>query len=156
MGRVPVGPHRPSAHEMEMLDLGAAWGFMKRHIDFGMAWKGALFLGVVVFGINYVEHGALAALPAALKQATYTYFVAGFITRLGENLAVRIDPMPLGIAAAVLVPSSIAISLTYGLHSMRGTPEPFYSTLPTIIAAPPAFLVWGWLKRRGREEAPEQ
>lgn len=113
-----------------------------------MAWKGALFLGLVVFGVNAAEHGAMAALPAALKQATYTYFVAGFITRLGENLAVRIEPMPLALLAAVVAPSSIAISLTFGLHSLRGTPETFYSTLPTIISAPPAFLVWGWKKRR--------
>ncbi len=132
--------------------MAAAWSFLSRHIDFGMAWKGALFLGLVVFGVNYVDHGAWAALPAALKQATYTYFVAGFITRLGENLAVKIEPLPLAIAAAVLVPSIIAISLTFGLHSMRGTPEPLYSTLPTAITAPPAFLVWGWLKRRKRDE----
>ncbi len=136
--------------------MAAAWSFLSRHIDFGMAWKGALFLGLVVFAINYVEHGALAALPAALKQATYTYFVAGFITRLGENLAVRIEPTALALLAAVLVPSFIAISLTFGLHSMRGTPEPLYSTLPTVISAPPAFLVWGWLKRRGREEPAGQ
>lgn len=130
--------------------MGAAWDFVRRHIDFGMAWKGALFLGLVVFAINWVDHGAWAALPAALKQATYTYFVAGFITRLGENLAVRLDPAPVALLAAVAVPSAIAISLTFGLHSLRGTPEPLYSTLPTVISAPPAFLVWGWMKRRGR------
>jgi hypothetical protein len=135
--------------------LAAAWDFLKRHIDFGMAWKGALFLGVVVFGINYLEHGAWAALPAALKQATYTYFVAGFITRLGENLAVRLEPAVLALFAAVVVPSTIAISLTFGLHSLRGTPEPLYSTLPTVVSAPPAFLVWAWLKRRRRDQGAD-
>ena len=133
--------------------MSAAWGFLQRHIDFGMAWKGALFLGLVVFGVNYVDHGAMAALPAALKQATYTYFVAGFITRLGENLAVRLDPLPVALLAAVAVPSTIAISLTFGLHSLRGTPEPLYSTLPTVLSAPPAFLVWGWKKRRDHAKA---
>jgi hypothetical protein len=135
--------------------LGGIAGFLKRHIDFGMAWKGALFLGLVVFGVNAVEHGALAALPAALKQATYTYFVAGFITRLAENLAVKLEPAAFALAAAVLVPSSIALSLTFALHSMRGTPEPLYSTLPTLITAPPAFFVWGLKKRRDQAKANE-
>jgi len=133
--------------------LAGPSAFLKRHIDFGMAWKGALFLGLVVFFINAREHGALAALPAALKQATYTYFVAGFITRLAENLAVRLEPAALALGAAVLVPSCIAIGLTFGLHSMRGTPEPLQSTLPTLVSAPPAFFVWGFKKRRDHRNA---
>ena len=127
--------------------------FLQRHIDFGMAWKGALFLGLVVFGINYMEHGALAALPAALKQATYTYFVAGFVTRLAENLAAKLEPAVLALALAVLVPSTFAIGLTFGLHELRGTPEPLLSTLPTLVSAPPAFFVWGFKKRRDHQRA---
>ena len=123
--------------------LAEFWTFLQRHIDFGMAWKGALFLGLVVFGINYMEHGAIAALPAALKQATYTYFVAGFVTRLAENLAAKLEPAVLALSLAVLVPSTIAIGLTFGLHSLRGTPEPLLSTIPTLVSAPPAFFRLG-------------
>jgi len=108
--------------------------FLGRYIDYGMAWKGALFLGVVVWMIN-LQHGALATLPAALKQAAYTYFVAGFVTRLCQSLAIRLEPTALALAAAVIVPSCIAVGLTFLLHSIKGTPEPALSTLPTLLTA---------------------
>jgi hypothetical protein len=126
--------------------LAAAWDFAKRYIDFGMAWKGAAFLGTVVYVIN-LPHGPWAALPAALKQAAYTYLVAGFVTRLAENLAVNIDRRALALLAGLLVPSCVAIGLTFTLHSLKGTPEPFYSTVPTMLTAPPAFLWWASRKR---------
>lgn len=129
--------------------------FLEGYIDFSMAWKGALVLGVVVWLVN-LEHGALAALPAALKQATYTYFVAGFITRLCENLAVSWQSPFVALPLAVSIPATIAIGLTFLLHSMKGTPEPLYSTIPTILSAPPAFLWWGLRNRSQRREAESE
>lgn len=120
--------------------------FGARYIDYGMAWKGALFLGLAVWIIN-VEHGALAALPAALKQATYSFFVAGFIMRLCENIAAAVRHRPLALFLAVLIPSCLALGLTFLIHTLRGTPEPLWSVLPTLVTAPPAFLWWGWRKR---------
>jgi len=117
--------------------------FFLRHVDISTAWKAALFLGVVVFLINY-SHGALAALPAALKQATYTFFVAGFIVRLCENL---IRNRALGVFAgplSVIIPSCIAIGLTFLLHTLKGTPEPLRSTIPPLLMAPPSFAIWAW------------
>jgi hypothetical protein len=38
--------------------------FGARYIDYGMAWKSALFLAVAVWLIN-LEHGPLAPLPGA-------------------------------------------------------------------------------------------
>jgi len=121
--------------------------FFLRHVDVSTAWKAALFLGLVVYAINF-SHGALTALPAALKQATYTFFVAGFILRLCENLVIQKSLGQLAFPLAVVIPSSIAIGLTYLLHSLKGTPEPFYSTLPTILMAFPSFSVWAWKKRK--------
>jgi len=132
--------------------LGRIKAFGGRYIDYGMAWKGALFLAVAVWLIN-LEHGPVAALPAALKQATYTYFVAGFITRLCENIAVSIRSKPLALSLAVLIPSCIAIGLTWGLHTLKGTPEPARSVLPTLLTAPFAFFWWGRRNRLLREEA---
>ena len=120
------------------------------YIDYGMAWKGALFLAVVVWLVN-LGHGPWAALPAALKQATYTFFVAGFITRLCENIAVRVGNPVVALTAAVVIPSCIAIGLTLLLHLTKGTPEPLRSVVPTLVTAPPAFFWWGRRKRLGSE-----
>jgi hypothetical protein len=121
--------------------------FGGRYIDYGMAWKGALVLAVMVWLIN-LGHGPWAALPAALKQATYTFFVAGFITRLCENIAVRVENQTLAIFLAIVIPSSIALGLTLLLHTLKGTPEPLRSVGPTLLMAPPAFFWWGWRSRK--------
>ena len=128
----------------QLKDFGA------RYIDYSMAWKGALFLAVCAWLIN-LPHGPVAALPAALKQATYTYFVAGFVTRLCERIAVRIERRSLALFAAVMIPSSIALGLTLLLHTLKGTPEPLRSVVPTLLTAPPAFFWWGRRKRLAHE-----
>jgi ABC-type dipeptide/oligopeptide/nickel transport system permease subunit len=111
-----------------------------------MGLAGALFLGTIVFFINY-DHGIVNGLIAASKQALYTFFVGGFITRLCENIA-TIKKSFAAIILAVFVPSIIAISLTYIVHSIKGTPEPFNSTVPTMILAPLGFLWWAMQKRK--------
>jgi len=140
------------AHMMQRLvklrDFGA------NYIDYRTAWMAALILSFVVWMIN-LSHGALPALPAALKQATYTFFVAGFIVRLCENLATKVTVRSLALALAVVIPSSIAIGLTFALHSLKGTPEPLHSTIPTMLMAPPSFFVWGWRSRTDGNEEPK-
>jgi hypothetical protein len=121
--------------------------FIGRYVDYSTAWKAALFLGIVVFCINY-PHGVLAALPAALKQSIYTFFVAGLIVRLCENLILNNRLGVMAIPLSVLLPSSIAVGLTFLLHSLKGTPEPLYSTLPTMLMAPPSFAAWAWRCKR--------
>ncbi len=120
--------------------------FGGKYIDYSAAWKAALLLGVIVWLIN-VSHGGLQALPAAMKQAAYTFFAAGFIVRLCENLATNISKPSVALVLAAVIPSSIAIGLTYTLHSLKGTPEPLFSTVPTMLMAPPSFIVWGWRSR---------
>lgn len=114
-----------------------------KYVDVSTAWKAALFLGLVVYAINF-SHGALAALPAALKQATYTLLASGLIVRLCENLITKVRPMAIAWPLAILLPSAVAVGLTFVMHSLKGTPEPFYSTLPTLLITPPAFAVWAW------------
>jgi len=111
-----------------------------------MGLAGALFLGTIVFFINY-DHGIVNGLIAALKQGLYTFFVGGFITRLCENIA-TISKKLTAIFMAVLIPSIIAIILTYIVHSIKGTPEPLNSTIPTMIFAPLGFLWWALQKRK--------
>jgi hypothetical protein len=117
--------------------------FFLKYVDVSTAWKAALFLGLVVYAINF-SHGALTALPAALKQAIYTFLASGFIIRLCENLIKQVKPMIIAWPLAVLVPTAVAVGLTYLMHSLKGTPEPLYSTLPTLLITPPAFAVWAW------------
>jgi hypothetical protein len=117
------------------------------NIDYGGAIMAATLLGTIVFWLNY-SHGAARAAPAALKQATYTFFVAGFIVKNNERLAVRsAAPVP-SLLLASTVSSCLAVGLTFLVHSMKGTPEPVLSTLPTALMGPPAFLALGWRARR--------
>lgn len=125
-----------------------------KYVDVSTAWKAALFLGLVVYAINF-SHGALAALPAALKQGVYTLFASGFIVRLCENLITRVRPMVLAWPLAILAPTAVAVGLTFLVHSLRGTPEPFYSTLPTLLVTPPAFAVWAWRCLKNQPELAE-
>jgi hypothetical protein len=96
--------------------------FFLKYVDVSTAWKAALFLGLVVYAINF-SHGALTALPAALKQAIYTFLASGFIIRLCENLIKQVKPMIIAWPLAVLVPTAVAVGLTYLMHSLKGTPS---------------------------------
>jgi len=122
------------------------------NIDYGSAVMAAAFLGTVVFGLNY-SHGAARALPAALKQAAYTFFVAGFIVRNNERLARRLTAPAASLLLAATVSSCLAVGLTFLVHSARGTPEPVRSTLPTALIGPPSFLLLGWRARRHASDA---
>ena len=43
----------------------------------------------------------------------------------------------------------MAVGFTYLVHSLKGTPEPFLSTLPTMVIAPPAFVWLAWKRQLG-------
>lgn len=129
---------------------------LDRYINYKMAIAGALFMGTVVYLVN-LNHGHehFWSLVAALKQGTYTFFFGGFVTKTCENLATQIKRTLTALLAATLFPSLFAIAATLTVHHIKGTPEPFYSTLPTIIFAPPSFLVIGYLQRRKARQAKQ-
>lgn len=108
---------------------------------------GALILGTFVFFINY-DHGILWGITAAAKQGTFTFLVGGTLTRLCENIASTIKKEVLAIFSAVLIPTLISLILTYTIHSLKGTPEPLNSTIPTLLMAPWGFLWWAVRKRK--------
>ena len=117
------------------------------HIDYRGAIVGATLLGAIVFWLNR-SHGASPAATAALKQATYTFFVAGFIVKNNERLALKRPEPVVSLVVAVTVSSCLAVGLTFFVHSLKGTPEPLLSTLPTALIGPPGFLVLAWRARR--------
>ena len=108
---------------------------------------GAIVMGTIVFFINF-DHGIVPGLTAALKQAVYTFLAGGTMMRITENIASYFNRDLPSIFFAVLTPTLIAVTLTYILHSIKGTPEPINSTIPTIILAPWGFLWWAMRKRR--------
>lgn len=132
---------------LPMRILKAIYRVFAAVIDVKMGLAGALFLGVVVFCINY-SHGWQFGLSAASKQAVYTFFFGGFITKLCEYLSTRIDKRFWAHFLGALIPTLLSIGATFGVHSLKGTPEPLYSTLPTILITFPAFIAISFRKRK--------
>ena len=119
---------------------------VKKHYDLKMGLLGAVVMGGVVYWVN-ADHGFWAAIPAGLKQAFYTAIAGGFLSRLCENTACHYDNKVAGVIMGMLVPSALAIIMTYIVHMIKGTPEPFNSTVPTMVLAPISFWWWGWRTR---------
>jgi len=108
--------------------------------DLKSAIFGAIIMGVIVGLINS-GHGLLPALTAAAKQAGYTFFVAGLIMQHCRWLAARKLAPAQAIALATLLPTIITVALVYTLHSFKGTPEPFWSTVPVAILGLVSFFL---------------
>lgn len=118
--------------------------YIKTYISIRYGLAGALFLGVMVFGINYYDANSVSmALTAALKQSAYTFIFGGYVSALCERYTLNGQ-----FIKGVLIPSTIAIVATYTVHSLKGTPNPELSTIPTIIFAPLGFLFIANNKRK--------
>jgi len=129
------------------------WG--RKYVDYRMGFIGSVLMGSVVFYINYHGTELTAGVPdiagastAALKQATYTFFMGGIVMRMAERLATGITNTVLALSLAMIIPSFITLVLTYLMHLTKGTPMPFQSTLPTFFAIVPGTFVWGFIQRR--------
>lgn len=122
------------------------FNFIGRFIDYPTAIAGGLIMGCVVGLINS-DHGFWPATTAALKQAAYTFFFGGVLIKLLYLLTVRIKHQISGVLISTIAVSLLTILLVFLLHSMKGTPKPFESTIPTIILAPPGFLALAWRKK---------
>lgn len=122
-----------------------------KYFDPVMGLVGAGVMGTIVFFINW-DHGIGWGLFAAGKQATYTFLAGGTMMRITENIASYFKNDALSVFLAVLTPYFIAITLTYLLHSLKGTPEPLNSTIPTMLLAPWGFLWWALRKRKQLRE----
>jgi hypothetical protein len=97
-----------------------------------MACLGAVVSASIVAWIN-IDHGYALALTAALKQAFYAFFATGLILQFCRWLAAR-PVLPLVAAStAVVIPLLITMSLLFVVHSLKGTPEPFYSIIPGTV-----------------------
>lgn len=123
-----------------------------KYIDYKMGLYGAIVMGMIVFGINYYGiHDMQAASTAALKQAVYTFLFGGVIMRGCEYLATAIKKPMFALTVAIIIPSLISIGLTFGVHSLKGTPRPIKSTIPTALLVVPSTAVWAFMKRKEGE-----
>ena len=113
-----------------------------------MALFGAVIMGMIVFFIN-LDHGYFAASIAALKQAAYTFFLGGALLKILEVMVMAIKSPFLALFIAVMITTLLTVSLVYYVHTLRGTPKPFDSTLPTICLAPIGFFAVAFKKRFG-------
>ena len=131
-----------------MIKLQQFAKFGQKFIDFKIAISGAIVMGGIVFSINYsATHELTGSLTAALKQGSYTFIFGGILMKSCELIAITIQKRKLAILGSMLIPSVFTLLLTFAMHSMKGTPKPFESTLPTLIIIP-ATLVWGVRKRK--------
>ncbi len=126
-----------------------------------MGMIGSLVMATVVFSINYFgkripleyqDQLLLWSVFAALKQGTYTFFFGGVIMKGSERLATLMTKRNLALIAACLVPSAVSLTLTFAVHSLKGTPKPFESTIPTAIFVIPSTAIWGYLRRKKMEK----
>ncbi len=131
--------------------------FGSKYIDYKMAFAGAFVMAIIVFSVNYFKGSELAgAITAAAKQGAYTFLFGGFIMKTCERLAIGIRKPLWAILTAILIPSVIAITLTYIVHSLKGTPLPLESTVPTAILIIPATIWWASRKRTQNAERKTQ
>ena len=121
---------------------------LNRYFDYKIGIAGSMVMGIAVFCINYfITYIAFDSMTASIKQASYTFFLGGFFMKGAEYIALYFKKYSLAIFLAVVIPSSITLLLTYGMHLVKGTPVPLASTIPTL-AIVPATLVWSIKKRK--------
>ena len=134
-----------------MVKLQKAAKYSHQFIDYKIGIAGAIFMGGIVFGINYFATKQIAgSVTAALKQGSYTFLLGGIFMKGCENLATKIKKRTLAIAAAVIIPSALTLILTFTMHNFKGTPKPLESTVPTLLIIP-ATAVWGKRKRKQKD-----
>lgn len=122
--------------------------FFTQYINLYAGIFGGSFLGCIVFYINY-DYGTGPAGIAGAKQFVYTFFFGGMFARLCEVLSLKIDQAYFAIINATLVCTFLAGCATFLVHNLKGTPEPWLSTLPTLLTSPIGFIALGWWTQRG-------
>ena len=137
------------------MNLSEIYNKSKQYFDYKLGAIGASGMAILVAGINSSE-GLWGATTAAMKQGAYTLTLGGFVAKACERLALSFDKKITAYSAAILLPSIFTISLTYGVHNLKGTPKPLESTIPTAIIAPIGCACLARIKRKNIERLLEQ
>jgi len=113
--------------------------YIQKFINLKFGLIGAFLMGGIVFIIN-LEHGWQLSAIAGLKQWMYTFLFGGVIIRLLEYLLSITKSWKRNRLFSVAIISTFTSLLVFFVHSLKGTPEPLLSTIPTILMSPPGFL----------------
>lgn len=113
-----------------------------KYFDKKMGAIGSLIMGSVVFHINS-KYGIDTASIVATKQAAYSFVIGGSMVKFCENTSIYFQNPKVSKIMSSLIPATLTIGLTYLVHSLKGTPEPLESTIPTLILTPFSFAVLG-------------
>ena len=124
---------------------------LKNYMDYKIGALGATIMGGTIFFVNLSE-GVAGASTAALKQGIYTFIFAGVVTRICEKFATSSRSRLLSYSLAVLIPASLTITATYGIHRLKGTPKPLNSTIPTAVSSLIGLPYWAYRSRKKLEE----
>jgi hypothetical protein len=108
--------------------------------DIKAAILAGILLGAIVAWVNS-GHGIEAAISSGLSQGLYSFVVAGLSAQLCRNFTHGSVNKLAGIIKAVLIPTMLTVTLVYLMHSTRGTPEPFYSSIPVAILSLISFSI---------------
>ncbi len=127
------------------LNVKKAAAGVSKFLDIRMGLLGALFMGMIVYFIN-CDHGIFYGIIAASKQALYTFFFGALFVRMAENIAVQHEDRIKAVVSGGIIPAALTSILTYLLHAIKGTPEPFNSTIPTMVLSLLSFSIWSYLK----------
>ena len=133
----------------ETLILNRVKHTFNKFIDIKLGIIGAVFMGSVVFYINS-DYGPLLASIAALKQAFYTFFIGGLILKVLEIIVLGVPNKALAYVLSIITATVLTVGLVYIVHSLKGTPKPFESTIPTIFLAPPGYIYIARMKRNNK------
>jgi hypothetical protein len=120
--------------------------FFSRFIDLPSAIAGAIIMGLIVGAINS-GHGWWPAATAAMKQAAYTFIFGGMMIKLLYIISGKIPGKIISVILSSLLVTVITVVLVYTVHTMKGTPLPMESTIPTVILAPPGFLILAYRRK---------
>lgn len=119
--------------------LGKIIQFFLRFINVKAGILGAIIMGSIIYYINS-DHPWPWPMVAALKQAVYSFFAGGIIVRLLQYFLTNIKNPYLNIPLSILFTTVITTTAVFIVHSFKGTPEPFMSTVPTMVLSPFGFL----------------
>lgn len=120
----------------------------RSHQTIAIAGMISIGMGITVTAINAYDHPIQEAVIAGIKQALGSIVINGLgVGPVYEYFSRKKDTMKNDILC-IAIPAAIGITTTFLIHKcIKESPEPFLSTLPTILLAPPSAAAFHIFRR---------